>query len=201
MSTKIEFIEETHNYVNEYGIVIPSVSELIRFKFPEAYAGVPERVLKQKASYGSKVHQKIEDFVRGNFSLTELQNMSIDPNIKVAVEQFESLRKKWAFQIRDMEQIVDYKERYAGTYDILTIDDLVIDLKTTSEVHEEWLSWQIGLYQTALGIENDVGYCIWLPKGKTGKVVAIKPKTKQECLSLLEDYEQANKSFTDFQEN
>lgn len=188
MKTDIEYLDDVHCYLIN-GVMVPSVSELIRFRFPEAYKGIPEKILKQKASYGSKVHDYIQKFVSKEFSLDELQKKNIDPNIKIAVEQFESLRKKWAFQIEDMEKIVHYKNKYAGRYDIKTIDNLIIDIKTTSELHEEWLALQLGLYQMADGINSGISYCIWLPKGKSGKVVAINPWTYEECLELIKEYE------------
>lgn len=186
--TDVEFVEETHTYLID-GIIVPSVSELIRFKYPEAYKGVPQRILKQKADYGSKVHDYVQRFVEKEFTIEELKERNIDPNIKVAIEQFEYLRKMWAFQVQDMEQIVHYKDKYCGRYDIKTIDDLFIDIKTTSEIHEEWLSWQLGLYQFAAGIKKDFGYVIWLPKGKMGQVKQINVKTHEECIELVKEYE------------
>lgn len=188
MKTDIEYLDDVHCYLIN-GVMVPSVSELIRFRFPEAYKGIPEKILKQKASYGSKVHDYIQKFVSKEFTLEELQKKNIDPNIKIAVEQFENLRKKWAFQIEDMEKIVHYKDKYAGRYDIKTIDNLIIDIKTTFELHEEWLALQLGLYQMAEGINSGISYCIWLPKGKSGKVVAINPWTHEECLELIKEYE------------
>ena len=190
----IEFLEDVHTYVCD-GVIVPSVSELIRFKFPEAYEGIPKRVLKNKATYGTKVHRTIEEFVRGT-PLDEIRKRNIDPDIKIAVEQFEILRKMWAFYVKDMEQIVCYKDKYAGTYDIRTEDDYIIDIKTTSELHEEWLKWQLSLYYLALGIERDFGFCLWLPKGKMGKVVQINTLPKEECLRLVKDYEKANPAKT-----
>ena len=186
--SKVEFIEDVHAYVNEKGILIPSVSELIRFKYPEMYAGVPEKVLKKKASYGSKTHDYIERFVKGEFTIEELRKKRIDPNIKIAVEQFEELRKKWAFQIKDMEEVVDWKGKYAGKFDLLTLDDYVIDIKTTAELHTEWLQWQLSLYAMALGIEKDFHYCVWLPKEKTGKVIQVNTLPRKECEKLVDDY-------------
>lgn len=188
---KISFIEETHNYLAG-GVIIPSVSELIRFKFPDAYKGIPTEILKKKANYGTKVHGLIEDFVQRKFTLNELEQKNIDPNIKIAVSQFEELRAKWSFYIKDMEQIVSYKGKYAGTYDILTEDDYIIDLKTTATIHEDWLSWQLGLYYLAKGIEKEFGYCIWLPKGKPGQVKQITVKTWEECKELIKEYEKHN---------
>lgn len=189
----IEFLEDTHTYLAN-GVIIPSVSDLIRFKFPDAYKGVPEKILRKKADYGTKVHQTIESFVRGDITMKEIQKKRIDPDIKIAVEQFEVIRKMWCFQIKSMEQIVSYKGKYAGTYDILTLDDYIVDLKTTSEMHEEWLRWQISLYYLASGIKQDFGYCIWLPKGKVGKCIEIKCLPEEELKQTLKDYEQSQTS-------
>ncbi len=186
----IEFLEKEHVYLAD-GVIIPSVSELIRFKFPGQYDGIPEKVLKNKASYGSKVHKTIEEFVSGEFTLDQLKQKKIDPDIKIAVEQFEYLRKNWAFYIQDMEQIVCYKDKYAGTYDMRTEDDVIIDLKTTAALHEEWLSWQLGLYYLAAGIERAFGYVIWLPKGKMGECRQINVMTHDECKKLLKEYEKS----------
>ena len=188
MKIDVEFLPDTHIYLCN-GILCPSVSELIRFKFPEAYAGIPKKILKQKANYGTKVHDYVERFIKKEFTLDELKKRNVDPNIKIAVEQFEILRKKWCFQIKDMEQIVTYKGKYAGTYDLMTEDGLIIDLKTTSELHEDWLALQLGLYQLAAGVSSGIAYCIWLPKSKAGKVVAINPWTHEECIQLVKEYE------------
>ena len=183
----IEFLEDVHTYVCD-GVIIPSVSELIRFKFPEAYKGIPERILKRKADYGTKVHRTIEEYVNGT-PLEEIEQRNIDPNVKIAVEQFITLRKKWAFYVKDMEQIVCYKNKYAGTYDIRCEDDYLIDIKTTAELHEEWLRWQLSLYYLALGVKKDYGFCLWLPKGKAGKVIQINTFPEEECVKLVKDYE------------
>ena len=188
MSAMIEFVEETHTYVCD-GVIIPSVSELIRFKFPDAYKGVPDKVLKKKASYGTKVHQTIESFIRGEITLEELKNKRIDPNIKIAVEQFEALRKKWAFYVTEIEQVVAYKNHYAGTFDIKIEGDYLADIKTTSELHEEWLKWQLGLYYLAAGIRKDYGYVMWFPKEKEAVVKQIDVASHEECIQLVKDYE------------
>jgi len=188
--SEIEFIEDGHIYLNSDGIIIPSVSELIRFKFPEQYQGVPDRILKKKANYGSKTHEYIERFVNKEFTIDELQKKRIDPDIKIAVEQFESLRKKWCFQIKDMERIVSWDDRYAGKFDLLTDDDYVIDIKTTTELHTEWLKWQLSLYALAMGINKDHHYCMWLPKGKMGKVVQVDALPLEDCKQLVKDYEE-----------
>ena len=68
MKIDVEFIPDTHVYLAN-GILCPSVSELIRFKFPEAYAGIPKKILKQKANYGTKVHDYVERFIKKELKL------------------------------------------------------------------------------------------------------------------------------------
>ena len=181
----IEFLEDVHCYLAD-GVVIPSVSELIRFKFPNAYKGVPAKVLKQKASYGTKVHDSIEAFVRGELKPEEID----DKNVRDAVENFEIQRKAWAFYIDEMEQIVCYDNRLAGKFDIKTQDGYLIDIKTTSALHEDWLAWQLGFYYLASGLDKDFGFVMWLPKGKPAQVKQIECTPKEELLQLLNEYEE-----------
>lgn len=184
----IEFVEETHSYLCD-GVLIPSVSELIRFKFPDQYKGIPEKVLKKKASYGTKAHEYIERFIKKEFTIEELRQKRIDPDIKLAVEEFERCRKYWCFYIKDVERLVDWKGRYAGRLDLLTEDNYVIDIKTTSELHTDWLSWQLSLYAMALGIVQPFHYCIWLAKGKGGKVISVPTIPDDQLKMLVKDYE------------
>ena len=182
----IEFIKETHTYLND-GVIIPSVSELIKFKFPDAYKGVPDFILKRSASYGTIIHQRIEEFASGELKLDEI----VDPDARAKVEEFENLRKMWAFYIKDMEQIVDYKGRYAGMYDLRLEDDYLADIKTTSKIHEDWLAWQLGLYYLALGVKKDHGFVMWFPKKEPAQVRQITVASHEECIELLEEYEKS----------
>lgn len=184
----IEFVEETHSYLCD-GVLIPSVSELIRFKFPDQYKGIPEKVLKKKASYGTKAHEYIERFIKKEFTIEELRQKRIDPDIKLAVEEFERCRKYWCFYVKDVERMVDWRGRYAGRLDLLVEGDYVVDIKTTSEIHLDWLSYQLSLYAMALGIQKDWHYCLWLAKGKMGKVISVPSIPEEELKQLVKDYE------------
>lgn len=181
----IEFLEDVHVYLDD-GIIIPSVSELIRFKFPDMYKGVSDKVLKKKASYGTMVHDCIERFVRGELKPEEIE----DEDARKAVENFDIQRKAWAFYIKDMERIVSYKGRFAGKFDLMLEDGYIADIKTTSALHEDWLAWQLGFYYLASGIDKDFGFVIWLPKKKKAQVRQINCVPKEELLQLLDEYEE-----------
>lgn len=187
----LEFLEDEHLYLYN-GVIIPSVSELLRFNYPDAYSGIPEYILNEKAKYGTKVHGMIEDYVAGKYTLEDINKMRMDPYVKIAVQQFEKLRKEHDIKIKDMEQMVTWEGRYAGRYDIRTTEDILMDIKTTEKFHEEWLEFQEGHYYMAAGIQKEKAYCLWLPKGKPGKLIETKVWTYEQCKECVERYEKRN---------
>ena len=63
--TMIEFIEETHTYLVD-GVITPSVTTLIHeIWMPSMYKGINADTLKRAASYGTKVHEMIEKWNKG----------------------------------------------------------------------------------------------------------------------------------------
>ena len=62
------------------------------------------------------------------------------------------------------------------------------DIKTTAELDEEYLSWQLSYYEMAVGKKFDKLYAIWLPKKDIGQVVEIKRKTKKEFMKKLKEF-------------
>lgn len=185
----LEFIEDGHLYLCG-GVIIPSVSDLVKFQLADMYKGIPERILKKAADFGTSVHGYIEQMYTGKFDAEAFNfNRNIDPNIKMAVRQAAKVMARNGMEVRNMEQMVAYNGRYAGRYDILTKDNQLVDIKTTSKLHVDALEIQLGLYYMALGMNKDIGYCLWLPKGQIGKIVEIKPWNHERCLDLLERYE------------
>ncbi len=63
----------------------------------------------------------------------------------------------------------------------------LIDIKTTYNVDKEYLSWQLGLYNYALGEKAEKFYCIWLPKRKSGELIEIKIKSNKEIKEFLNE--------------
>lgn len=181
---EVEFIQEGHIYLVD-GIITPSVSEIIRFIYPDKYSGIPQKVLEEKALFGTHIHHAIEDLEKGReVFLTDLE--------KVVFQQYLRLKEKHYIKSISQEEIVHYGYRYAGTLDSISMIDgqeCIVDYKTTSRVDYESLSWQLGMYQLAKGKKYDKCYCIWLPKKELGKLIEIIPRTKDEIIGVLENYE------------
>lgn len=180
----IDFIEDGHIYLKD-GIITPSVSEILHFIFPDKYKGIPKSVLEKKATYGSIVHKSIELLEKGEV---------IEPvNIyqELAIEQFIKLKEENNIEVLEQEQIVSYKYDFCGRFDMIArIDNdiCLCDIKTTSELDKEYLSWQLSLYELAYNKKIDKLYAIWLPKGDLGYLVKINRIDRKMLIDKLEEY-------------
>ena len=191
----IEFIEDGHIYLNE-GVIIPSVSDIVKFVFPDQYKGIPEYILNHKASYGTRVHELAEAYLTGTLDMASLKFQRIDPNIKMSINQLENIQ----ITVKKTEEMVCYEGRYAGRYDILTSEDDLVDIKTTAKLHvdnenlEAPLNLQLSLYYMALDKYMPYGFCLWMPKG--GKVQLLKVKTwkREDVLEVLNAFEKKSDS-------
>ena len=190
----IEFIEEGHIYLKD-GIIIPSVSEILHFIFPNKYKDVPEWILDRKAEYGSKVHNSIECLDQ-NKELPKL-----DKYQEFSLNQYKRLKEKYDIKVQVQEMMINYKDIYCGRFDMVAViqDNLCLcDIKTTAELDKEYLSWQLSLYELAFkymyGTPNfDKLYAIWLPKKNCGELVEIERKSMSEILEVLRKFKESKK--------
>lgn len=180
----LEFIESIHEYIYQ-GVIIPSVSELINFIMPNKYKGIPERILNEKAEWGTRIHQAIESYENGlEKVLTELE--------QVTFEQYLKVKEKYNLNVLEQEKMICYEGRYAGRLDMVADVNYyrcLIDIKTTAKLDKESLAYQLGFYKLAYRKPIEKCYCLWLPKKNLGQLVEIVPKSKKELLEVLKDYE------------
>lgn len=190
----IEFIEEGHIYLKD-GVIIPSVSEILHFIFPNKYSGIDRVTLDKKAKYGSIVHEAIECLEQNN-ELPEL-----DINQEFSLNQYKRLKEKNNIEVLIQEQIINYNDDYAGRFDMVANvkEQLSLcDIKTTAQLDKEYLSWQLSFYELAHMSMYHTGpfeklYAIWLPKGKYGELVEIERKPIGELLKVLKEFNKSRK--------
>lgn len=180
----IDFIEEQHIYLKD-GIITPSVSEILHFIFPDKYKNVSTNILNKKAKYGSKVHEAIEKL--------EKTGEVIELNIhqQLSIEQYIKLKEKYNIEVLEQEQMISYNYDYCGRFDMIARigkNICLCDIKTTAELDNDYLSWQLSYYELATNKFFDKLYAIWLPKKQLGKLVEIKRKSKEELLNKLEEF-------------
>lgn len=182
----IEYIDEIHTYLYN-GVIIPSVTQILQEKlFKDKYRDVPDFILEKKAKYGSKVHSIIEKIENNE----EYEESSV--YIQESIKQYEEIKSKHKIKVISQEQVVCYKGIYAGKYDMIAKagnDICLVDIKTTYEVDEEYLSWQLSMYELAIGREFDKLYCLWLPKGGIAKLIEVKRKDVEEIEKVINEGE------------
>lgn len=193
----IDFLEEPHIYLVD-GVITPSVSEILHFIFPEKYKNVSRYILNKKAQYGTTIHQSVEMLENNlkTMSIEEAFNVTVqalDLNYiqEVSLHQYLKLKDKYQIEVIEQEQMIHFKNYYAGRFDMIAKikNNLCLcDIKTTAELDEEYLSWQLSYYEMAVGKKFDKLYAIWLPKKDIGQVVEIKRKTKKELMKKLKEF-------------
>lgn len=187
----LEFVEETHTYLFD-GKIIPSVTQILKEIFPLKYENVPIEILEEKSEYGTQVHKFIEiiEKKKPKRPLAYIKKY-YKPNIyqEESLKDYLKLKEKYNIEIIDSEKRVHYLDKYGGTLDLKGYVDgkrAIIDIKTTYKLDEIYVSWQNSLYELADGEVEEL-YCLWLPKGRLGKLVKVKRIEEKYLMSILKE--------------
>ncbi len=186
----LEFIESDHIYLKN-GILVKSVTQILQLIFPDKYKNIDKRILNKKAMFGTTGHSIIEHLNLDDAEDVDKTILGIDnKDLEICIREYVRLVKTFKIKPLEQEIRVSYKYLYGGTLDMTADIDgkySLCDIKFTAELDKEYLSWQLGMYALAKGVEFDKYYCIWLPKKKLGQLVEIIPKTKEEIIKKLKE--------------
>ena len=180
---EVEYFDDIHTYLVN-GVIVPSVSEILHKIFPDKYKNVPRETLKRKATYGTIIHNYIEQYEKGIITI------KLDYIQEASFYQYLRLKDKYNIKVLEQEKIVNYKDIYAGRFDMIANingSQCLCDIKTTASLDKEYLSWQLSLYEYAYSKKIDKLYAIWLPRKDIGRIVEIKRKSKKEIEKLIEE--------------
>lgn len=181
----IEYIDDIHCYLCD-GIILPSVTTILKIKFGNKYKGIDETVLKRASEKGTEVHNAIEKYCKNGIEsdLKELKN-------------FKFLKKQYKFNVLDNEvPILIFKDDEpvaVGRLDLVLGDGEEVglgDIKRTSDLDKEYLAYQLNLYR--IGYMQSYGKDIKFLKGlhlreDIRKYVNI-PINEKMALELLDKY-------------
>lgn len=140
----LEFIDNCHTYLVD-GIIVPSVTQIMKVRYNHKYSGIPKKVLNKAADRGTKVHQAIQEYC-------ELRIMSDLPEVR----NFKFLKKQYGFKVLANEAPVIIFDRHNGFPICAGRLDLVLemngkiggaDIKRTSKLDKEYLAYQLNLYR------------------------------------------------------
>lgn len=140
----IEYIDECHLYLSD-GVILPSITQILKIKFGHKYDDVPKEVLSRAADKGTAVHKAIEDYCK----------LGLDSDL-LELRNFKFLQKQYKFEVLDNEvPVVLFKDDIpvaCGRLDlVLKIgNDVGLgDIKRTSVLDKEYLAYQLNLYRIA----------------------------------------------------
>lgn len=139
---ELEYIDETHTYLVD-GILVPSITQILKVKFGNKYAGIDKEILNRAAEKGTMVHEAIEKLCKTG----EVDDLK-------EVRNFMFLQKQYKFEVLENEVPIilfkDNKPIAAGRLDLVLKMDNEIgggDIKRTSSLDKEYLAYQLNLYR------------------------------------------------------
>ena len=176
------FNELGHTYTLDGKSLSGVTSILNRQLFADKYSGISDEVLNKAAEYGKGVHESIE--------LYDSLGIGEDED---AVKSYIKLCQKEGLTRLDNEYLISDNDYVASSIDVVFDDCSLADIKTTSHLDEEYVSWQLSIYAYLFEKQNpDLQanrlLAIWLPKARYGKpkVVEVPRKPVSEVVRLIE---------------
>lgn len=181
----LEFFDDTHEYLVD-GVLVPSITQILKYKFGGKYDGISQKVLNRAAEKGTEVHEAIERYCKTGESsdLKEVRN-------------FKFLQKQYKFEVLDNEVpiilFLDDEPVAAGRLDlVLKLDNKIGggDIKRTATLDKEYLAYQLNLYRIGYrqcyGVEWEFLKGIHL-RDDTRKFLNI-PINEELAMQLVNDY-------------
>jgi hypothetical protein len=183
----IVFIEDVHKYYVD-NVEVPSVTTILGSTiFKSKYSAVPPFVLQRAADFGSKVHRAIETHDIDGLNDNHIQR----------VIDYVNLVKTHKITELEHETLLAFNYDYAGTMDLLIEIDgekALADIKTTSKLDLDYLSWQLSFYARAIDFKGKL-YAFWIPNKRYGSpaFVEVERKSDDEIDKVLQEYKEIEK--------
>lgn len=176
------FLPEEHRYFNpENGRYLSGITSLLsRQLFQDKYDGIPQATLDAAAAKGSAIHEECADLATFGVSGTYPET-----------EAFARLLTREGIEPLEAEYTVSDGEHYASKIDLIDRSLNLYDLKTTSTLDAEYVSWQLSIYaylfeQQNPGLQVGLLAAIHL-RGKRAKLVRVERKSYEAVSRLLAD--------------
>lgn len=176
------FLPEEHRYFNpESGRYLSGITSLLsRQLFPDKYDGIPQATLDAAAAKGSAIHEECADLATFGVAGTYPETAA-----------FSRLLTREGIEPLEAEYTVSDGEHYASKIDLIDRSLNLYDLKTTSTLDTEYVSWQLSIYAHLFELQNpslQVGHLAAIHlRGKRAKLVRVECKSYEAVSRLLAD--------------
>lgn len=175
----LSFEEETHKYTYNGKELISTTTLLSKHHLSPDYSAVSDERLEKAREYGNQVHKDIENYVK-----EDIDTHSIE------LTNFINWLDKSGYEVVDSEYLV-CNDIVGGKVDLLLRHKesdvyVICDIKTTSIIHKESVSWQLSVYNY---LDEDVallGMCLHFLKDGSLEVESIPLKAPRDIEKLFE---------------
>ena len=156
-------VDHTYNYLGSFLLGVTSL--LHRTLFADKYNGISKEVLAKAADYGHNIHEQIE----------LVDTLGVESHTP-AVQAYLQMKTDLGLTTLANEYLVS---------------DELADIKTTSRLDMEYLSWQLSMYAYLFerqnpGLKVPRLLAIWLPKPQYGRPNIIEvPRKSMDALKVL----------------
>lgn len=183
--SEIIFNEIEHTYSINGKNLSGITSILSKYLFPNMYDNVPVEILEKARERGTLVHSQIQMSIEG-FDIAE------------PTEEFLAY-KNLNLDILESEYIVSNNTSVASAIDLVGSDYTLYDIKTTSTLNKEYVSWQLSIYAYLFELQNPTlkvnKLCAVHLRGSEAKVVEVTRIADEHIIALLSAYERGEESF------
>lgn len=180
VKSQVVFNELEHTYTLNGRVLSGVTSMLSRTLFKDKYKGISKEVLAKAADYGHNIHEQIE--------LVDTLGVTSDTP---AVKDYLRIKEELGVKTLASEYLVSDEDMIASSIDTIFDDLSLVDIKTTSKLDMEYLSWQLSIYAYLFERQNPTLkakrlMAIWLPKPRYGRSMCVEvPRKPKEAISVL----------------
>lgn len=138
----VEFDELAHTYTLD-GKQLSGITGIIKdYLFPDMYKNVHERTLEAAAERGSSVHSQVQMIING------FPPARTDRSVEAFFDKMQGT------EFIASEYLVSDLHHFASAIDIIDSRLNLYDIKTTSTLNGEYLSWQLSIYAYLFELQN-----------------------------------------------
>lgn len=182
---RVVFDKEHHTYTLN-GHQLQGITGMLRRRlFPLEYANIPQHIMDAAAARGTAIHEACEALDNGQEVITDYQ---------AEVDAYKAARDRKKLKHLASEYLVSDGVFASAIDKVYEVDDYTVDLgdiKTTSKLNKEYISWQLSIYAYLFELYNPHIrvrnlYAIHVRDGKC-KIVKVERIDNVRITNLLAD--------------
>lgn len=181
----VVFDQSEHTYTLEGKRLHGITGMLSRQLFPDKYAAIPKYILDRAAEKGSYIHEVCEI----------VDSLGVSHECPEA-KHYLRLKDEWGLCHLTSEYLVSDEKYFASSIDKVYLENdnevTLADIKTTSHLDEDYVSWQLSVYAYLFerqnpGIKVVRLLAVWL-RPDTAKIIEVR-RVSDDTISKLLDCE------------